>query len=155
MTAIPNPPERLPGWQRPRALSLAWLLLVLAATAALTNPAPPTPGRPTTNGGQQARIAAAAARAFLQDYLGWLSGHLRARDIRAASPALRARLAAERVRPSRARPQHRQIAELRTELTDPQHGRAQARVLDDDVALHITLALSRVTAGWEVTDART
>jgi hypothetical protein len=57
------------------------------------------------------------------------------------------------VRPSRARQRHGQIAELRTELTDRQHGHAVARVLYGDVVLHISLSLTRTMSGWEVTNA--
>jgi hypothetical protein len=100
------------------------------------------------------RAAAKAVRAFSEDYLAWLTGHVRASKITASSPELRARLAAERVRPSRARRRTRQITELRTDLTTRSTGTAVVTVAGRDVRLRLTLTVVHTTEGWVVSDVR-
>lgn len=141
---------------RPRLVGLACLVLLSAGTVALA--APLQPGRPaapfTTVLAGDVRAAARTARTFSADYLGWLTGHVRASKITAATPALRARLEGERVRPSRARQRERQITELRTDLTTPTTGTAVVKVTGRDVHLRLTLTLVHSAQGWVVGDVR-
>lgn len=146
-------PNGRPG-KAPWLVSLACGCLLAAATAAMTIAQPPDRRPAVIGGAGDVRAAATAARAFSEDYLQWLSGHLSARNITGASAELSRRLAAERVRRSRARRRDRQITELRTDLTSPTAGRAVAHVVGRDVRLQITLTLTHGPHGWEVTDAR-
>ncbi|UTI63927.1 hypothetical protein NBH00_21610 [Paraconexibacter antarcticus] len=132
------------------------MVLLSAATAALSAPAGPGhPAPPSTAAAPpDVRAAAASARAFAEDYLAWMTAHHRAGRVTAATPALRARLTAERVRPSRARRRERQITELRTDLTTPTTGTAVVKVTGRDVQLRLTLTLVRSAEGWVVSDVR-
>lgn len=141
---------------RPRLVGLACLVLLSAAAAALS--APLEPGhRPASSDAavpSDVRAAARTARAFSEDYLAWMTGHVRASKLAAASPVLRVRLGAERVRPSRARRRGRQITELRTDLTTPTTATATVKVTGRDVQLRLTLTLVRTAEGWVVSDVR-
>ena len=144
-----------------RVAALACACVMGAGAVALaTSPKPPGHDqRPAAHGGDSAasdvHAAAAATRAFVEDYLTWLRGRGSPRRLRAAGTALRERLASDRVRPSRvARRRRPRIAELHTELTEHRSGRAVARILDADTTFEVALELERTTTGWEVTDAQ-
>ena len=144
----------------PRIAAVACACVMGAAAVALAT-TPKHPGhdaRAVARGGAAAQsdvpAAAAAARAFVEDYLAWLAGRRAPRRVRGASAALRDRLAGDRVRPSRvARRRRPRIAELHTQLTGQRSARAVARILDADTTFEVQLELERTASGWEVSDA--
>ena len=101
----------------------------------------------------EVHAAAAAARAFVEDYVRRRDGRLAASRVRGAAPALRQALDCETAEtPWALRRRQARVAELHTQLDGP-HAHACARVTDDRaVVVRIAVALERRAGVWEVVD---
>ena len=109
------------------------------------------PSATALNDSCEVRLAATAARAFIEDVLG--PGRVGRRGPRSASPGLREALIARPVLAARlVRRRRSRIAELNTRL-DGEHACACARVMGDGgVVLRLELSLTLTDGGWEVRD---
>jgi hypothetical protein len=153
LALLERPARTAPAERPPRAPAASPPALPEPVASPAAPDEPPDEGTPAPVAVSRAEVAAGkrAARRFLAGYLEYAYGRREAAEIRAATSALRRRLAAERPRvPARER---RRAAELVLVQSDAVgRERAGFSALVDDGRRRYTVALDLVAtpAGWRV-----